>query len=484
MSNPKFDVVIVGGGFSGTVLAAQLLRRIPNLSLAVIDNGLLPGRGVAYGTKHPCHLLNVPAANMSALPDQPEHFLRWAQANHDPSVQATSFLPRVLYGQYVASLLEKVKGQSGAGNFRWIQGQVSSFASEPSRVNVQLTGGSILATRVLVLAVGNFPPPNINVPGLSDGCKRYVPHPWSAAALKGIPKNGSVLLIGSGLTSVDVALALKSQGFAGHIHILSRRGLMPQPHGEKRQWPQFWNERSPRTIRGLLRLVRNQLRAASDAGCDWRSVIDALRPVTQKIWQSLPFDERKRFLRHVRPYWDAHRHRMPSEVSDGISSLLHGGQATLYAGRITNYREFSDYAEIAFRDRKTRAERLLRVDRVINCAGPETDYRRMDAPLIKRLLAQRVVRPDPLFLGLDVDANGALIASSGNPSSSLYAIGPVRKGFLWETTAVPELREQASQLASHLARQFASRFENEAADNSRDPLPFSLAGFQSVPEQD
>jgi uncharacterized NAD(P)/FAD-binding protein YdhS len=431
-------------------------------------------------------LLNVPAAGMSALPDEPDHFLRWVQANYDSSARATDFLPRALYGRYVGELLQETVDRS-AGNFRWLQGEVTSLVPDRSQFAVHLSDGSTLVTQTVVLAVGNFPPSNLNVPGLSDACARYAPYPWSPAAHENIPKNGSVLLIGSGLTSVDVALSLKSEGFAGRIHILSRRGLLPQPHQPKNPWPQFWNEHSPRTIRGLLRLVRAQLRAASDAGCDWRSVIDALRPVTQQIWQSLPYDERRRFLRHVRSYWDANRHRMASEVGAAISGLLDDGQATLHAGRITSYRESTDHAEISFRERKTRAERVLRVDRVINCAGPETDYRRMDAPLIKSVLAQRLARPDALFLGLDVDAHGALIDSRGNPTPSLFAIGAARKGLLWETTAVPELRVQASQLANLLADRFASSAEDRAEDDDQrddqDPEPpeLSLERFQSAP---
>lgn len=471
MSNPTFDVVIIGGGFSGAMLAAHLLRRSPNVSVAVIDKGSAPGRGIAYGTKFSCHLLNVPASGMSAFPDQPDHFLRWARVNYEPSTQPADFLPRAVYGRYIGSLLEDAAKNNP--NFRWIRGEVSSVTPEsaessrtpsqvPSRIDVQLADGTTLVAQTLVLAVGNFPPANIKVPGISDRCARYASYPWSPAALAAIPENGSVLLIGSGLTSVDVAVALKSQGFAGHIHMLSRRGLLPQPHAPQHSWPQFWNERSPRTIRGLLRLVRTELRAAADTSCDWRSVIDALRPVTQQIWQSLPRDERKRFLRHLRPYWEASRHRMASYIGAAIHALFRDGQASLYAGRITQYRESSDCAEISFRERRTHAERVLRVDRVINCAGPETDYRRMDAPLIKSILAQRLARPDSLFLGLDVDANGALIDSTGQRSSALYAIGPVRKGFLWETTAVPELREQAADLAAHLANRLSSRREDDA----------------------
>jgi uncharacterized NAD(P)/FAD-binding protein YdhS len=432
------------------MLAVNLLRRVPTLSVAVVDKGRVRSRGVAYSTKYDCHLLNVPAGNMSALPKDPDDFLRWARANFAPSVQATSFLPRLVYGRYVSSLLEEATGAGAAKNFRWIQGEVISLADGPSQVSVRLTDGSTLVTKVLVLAVGNFPPANLNVPGLSQESRRYVPSPWAAAAFDDIPNNGNVLLIGSGLTSVDVVMALKSEGFAGHIDILSRRGLMPQIHRETSLWPQFWNEQSPRTIRGLLRLVRAQVRAAAEKGGDWRDVIRALRPVTQQIWQSLPLNERKRFLRHVRPYWEVHRHRIASEIGDAIAQLVDSGKVTVHAGRLTACWEFSDHVELGWRDRQTRAERLVRVDRVINCTGPEADCRHINDPLIKSLLAQELARPDRLSLGLDVDLGGALLDPGGASSRSLYAIGPIRKGSLWESIAVPELRAQASQLAEHL----------------------------------
>jgi uncharacterized NAD(P)/FAD-binding protein YdhS len=432
------------------MLAANLSRRVPNLSVAVLDKGPLPGRGLAYATKYDCHLLNVPAGNMSALPEDPEHFLRWARGNYRPSVQATSFLPRRLYGRYVSSLLEEATRPGGAENFQWIQGEVSSLARERSHVTVNLKDGSTRITKAVVLAVGNFPPANLNVPGLSEDGGRYVPSPWPADALAGIPKSGNVLLIGSGLTSVDVAVALKTEGFAGHIHILSRRGLMPRVHRSTRRLPQFWNEQSPRTALGLLRLVRAQIRAATEGDGDWREVIDALRPVTQKIWQSLPLSERKRFLRHVRPYWEVHRHRIAPEIGDTITQLVDSGKATVHAGRLTACRKLGDHVEVSWRERRTQAQQLLRVDRVINCTGPEADCRRINDPLIKSLLAQGLARPDQLSLGLDVDSTGALIDFSGSPSNFLYAIGPIRKGSLWESTAVPELRTQASQLAEHL----------------------------------
>ncbi len=468
MSTSSFSVVVVGGGFSGTMLAIHLLRRAPGLSVAVIDKGPVPARGLAYCTDYHCHLLNVPASNMSPFPEEPDHFLRWAEANHDPAVQPGSFLPRPLYGRYLGSLLEEAKGRDGGGNLRWIQGEVCSVGRERSQIDVHLKDGSKLMTEALVLAAGNFPPANPRLAGFSGNGERYVRSPWAAGTLKRIAANRSVLLIGSGLTSVDVAVGLNSEGFSGHIHILSRHGLRPQLHRPMQKWPQFWNEQSPRTTRGLLRLVRQQVRAAAEAGVDWRAVMQVLRTVTQRIWQSLPMEERRRFLRHLRPYWEIHRHRIASEIGESMAQLVQQGRATFYAGRVTSYRELRGHVEVGFCDRKSRAERMLRVDQVINCTGPESDYRRIDDALIKSLLAQGLARPDPLFLGLDVDINGALVDLSDMQSKALYAIGPARKGFLWESIAVPELRIQAHELAMHLA-QWLSKPDADSAKSEAAP---------------
>ena len=433
------------------MLAVQLWRRIPNLPVAVIEKGPAPGRGLAYGTRHYCHLLNVPGrqherapGRTGSLPALGKNELRALRASYE-------FLPQRVYGQYIGSLVDEIIRHDAAGNFEWIQGEVASLVRDRSRVQVELKDGRTLVTHALVLAAGNHPPANLNIPGLPKNARRYVRSPWSEEALRDLPKNANVLLVGSGLTSVDVAVALKSEGFAGHIHFLSRHGLMPQTHRKSEKWPQFWNEHSSRTTRDLVRLVREQARTATENGSDWRAVIDALRPVTQKIWQSLPLNERRRFLRHVRSYWEIHRHRIAGEIGETIGSLTRDGQASLFAGRVTSYRENSEYAEVCVSDRQTGSERVLRVDRVINCTGPEANYRRVEDPLIKNLLEQGLAKPDPLSLGLEVDSKGALIDSEGNASPSLYAIGPARKGLLWETTAVPELRNQASELAENLA---------------------------------
>jgi len=322
---------------------------------------------------------------------------------------------------------------------------------------VLLKNGRELLAKIVILAIGNFPPGNPKVSGLSGARKKYVPFAWSPAALEGLDPNGSVLLIGSGLTSIDLAIALQARKFQGRIQIISRHGLIPQRHQAAEPWPQFWHHGSPRNIRGLMHLVRAQVQAAAAKGVDWRAVINALRPAAQDIWKSLPHEERARFLRHARPYWEAHRHRIAFEIHNIISRLISQGRLVIHAGRITEYSEVDDRAVVVFRNRKNGALQQLQVDRVINCTGSETDCRRIDDSLLTSLFLQGEARPDPLFLGLDVDSKGSVLSFNGVPSNSLFALGPVKKGGLWETTAVPEIRKQAADLAEHVVQLLAYR---------------------------
>ncbi len=326
---------------------------------------------------------------------------------------------------------------------------------------MQRKDGSELLARAVVLATGNFPPATPKIPGLEASNSLYVQFAWAGNALEKLPQDGSVLLLGSGLTSVDMIMALKSKAFRGTIHVLSREGLIPSRHQQTRSWPLFWNENSPRSTRGLLRLIRNQVYVAAGEDIDWRSVVDSLRPVTQQIWQSLPVEEQRRFLRHARSQWDIHRHRLAPEIADIFSDMEAEGQIRFHTGRITRYAEDHDLAEIVYQERGTTTEKRLHAHRVINCTGSETDCRRIDDSLITSLFVQGLARPDHLFLGLDVDKEGALVDYQGRPSPSLFTIGPTRKGQLWETTAVPEIRQRAKQLAEHLVRVLQRKAQEE-----------------------
>jgi uncharacterized NAD(P)/FAD-binding protein YdhS len=457
---PQLDILIVGSGFSGSMLAVHLLHQSSSLSVAVVDAASLPGRGLAYSSPRKFHLLNVPAGEMSAFPDVPDDFLRWARIHFDAGMRERSFPPRSVYGAYLGNLFEKVRFEAGDERLQWIRERVLSLRHSGGGLAIQTEHGPEILARVVVLATGNFPPANPRVPGLDLQRGAYFQFPWSPEALENIPPISSILLLGSGLTSLDFIMALKSKGFRGTIHVLSRKGLFPHARRQVRPvepWPVFWNEQSPRTVRGLLRLIRNQVLAAAQKRIDWRAVIDSLRPVTQTIWQSLPIEEQRRFLRHARAFWDVHRHRVAPEIADLLADMRAEGQVRLHTGVLTRYSNYHDSAEIQYWDRENRSEKRLRVARVINCTGSETDRRRIDDSLITSLFVQGLARPDPLFLGLDVDENGRLIDYKGTASRWLYAIGPPRKGSLWETTTVCEIRQQAVEIAQYLVHQLEGR---------------------------
>jgi uncharacterized NAD(P)/FAD-binding protein YdhS len=445
-----FTVAIIGGGFTGAILAAQLLRKSGgSVSVLLIERGARLGRGVAYSTECTEHLLNVRARNMSAYPDDPDHFVGWVRLNHAPGASPDDYLPRQLYGQYITSVLQQ-EIERHPGHLEHVQDEAISIARAGETAEIRLRSGRTLFADKAAIALGNFPPGDPRLPGRTPHSLRYVSNPWKASVLGDVSGDKNILLVGSGLTSVDVAITLRGRGFRGTIHVLSRRGLLPQTHKATAPWPLFWTEHSPRTVRGLLRLIRTQVEAAEKAGSGWRAVLDSLRPFTQEIWHSLSFSERRRFLRHVRPYWDVHRHRVAPPIGARLASEIQDGQLEVHAGRIKTYAEDSDGVEVTYRDRKSGQLERLHLDRVINCTGPESDCRKVDDPLLYDLMRQKLARPDALFLGLDVSADAALIDGNGVASDLLFAIGPVRKGSLWETIAVPELRVQASDLSKLL----------------------------------
>jgi uncharacterized NAD(P)/FAD-binding protein YdhS len=481
-SPARFTVAIIGGGFTGAILAAQLLRRSnPSFSVVVVEKTSSVGRGLAYGTECGSLLLNVRARNMSAFADDPHHFLGWAQSNHDPATEPGSFLPRAVYGRYVQAVLDEAVQSAGKERLVWIRDEAVAISpANGGATEVHLRRGySVLADRV-VLALGNFPPADPLASCKGKKGSRYFRNPWSNETFEEVEDLGNILLVGSGLTSVDVAVQLRVRGCRGTIHVVSRHGLLPQPHKATDACPPFWNESSPKSTRALLRLVREQVQQAQLRGIEWQSVFDSLRPLVARIWQSLPELERRRFLRHVRPYWEVHRHRAAPEIAKSIAEQISLGQMQLHAGRITGYVEDKHGAAVTFRDRKSGQAKLLQVDRVINCTGPESDCRRLENPLVSALLANGLARPDPLFLGLDVSADGGLVGRDGTISQSLYAAGPALKGSLWESTAVPELREQIHKLARHLIEAHGPAARLESIDSSASESPSDELASSSV----
>lgn len=433
-------IAVVGAGFSGTLLAINLLRLGQKVVLIERDAARL-AKGQAFGTRRPEHLLNVRAANMSAFPDDAGHFVRWM--GFATADQTNRFVPRLTYGQYLLEqLIDALAAAPRLGSIK-AAGVIGARIGAGS-VTLELTGGDEIACRGAVLAQGNFPP--APVPGLEGlPASLVIDDPWSEAALRDAALLGHVVLVGTGLTAIDVALSLDRSGFAGRITALSRRGLRPRPHAE--QGPDVSSTAIPQT-RGshLLGAIRRRARAIG-----WRGAIDELRPHTQQLWRAHSVAEQARFLRHARAYWDAHRHRIAPAVADRVAQLERAGRLDFIAGRIAAAEASEGRARLTVRRRGGTSVEQLGADRIINCTGPRGDLAASGGGLLAGLARAGHIRADPHRVGLDVDRLGRLLDRSGRPSERLFAAGPITKGEAWEMIAVPDIRRQVWDLARHLA---------------------------------
>jgi uncharacterized NAD(P)/FAD-binding protein YdhS len=450
-------IAIIGAGFSGTMVAVHLLRYAQQpLTIYLIESKASQlGRGVAYSTDQDCHLLNVPAKNMSAFPDKPNHFFAWAKVRERELQQSAwiseitpdSFLPRRIYGDYLLDVLAKAE-QAAPQHFVHRKTDKVLSISQDEEGGVLVLSGAELRVQKAVLAIGNFPPgdPKVEDPGFYQR-GRYFSNPWSSDVLPALLTTQSCLLIGTGLTMVDWAVLLKEQAYQGQIHSISRHGLLPQVHKPYSRNPSSINLSPELTARNLLSQLRQ---LANEPAYDWRQVVDIIRPITQTLWTGLSLMEQKRFLRHLRTYWDCHRHRLAPAVAEQFQAMRQSGQLQQHTGRVVAFHETAQDVDVLIHRRGHNNLEPIKVEAVVNCSGSESDYRKLSSPLVKDLLQQGLACPDALTLGLDVSADGALIDIQGNISERLFTLGPPLKGNLWETTAVPEIRVQAESLACHL----------------------------------
>jgi uncharacterized NAD(P)/FAD-binding protein YdhS len=448
-----YEIAIIGGGFSGTALAVQLLRRARGrpLKLALIERRIEAGHGVAYSTESPQHVLNVPAGRMSLLPEVPDDFLRYAVAQ-DPKLTPGSFVRRSVYGNYLVARLRETEASAPRNLQRF-----DSEAVDITGGRVSLADGRTLEASRIVLATGNAPPTELPVTSAALAADpRYIRDPWEPGALDRVPLDQPVLLLGTSLTMVDVALELKRRGMTGAMVALSRRGLLPRahrPHAGPALEPEallrLLHTGKPQ-LRRYLRVTRLCIAELAEHGIDWRDVLSSLRSATPRLWQELPDAERRRFLRHLQPYWDVHRHRLAPEVAQALERLQQLAQLQIEAARLTRLEASGSGLLAEWRPRRRNLQRMLQVGSAVNCTGPETRLERSTDPLVRRLLEQGLIAVDPLRLGIQADSHGALLNSEGQASRDLFYLGPALRARDWECTAVPELSVQAARLAERL----------------------------------
>jgi uncharacterized NAD(P)/FAD-binding protein YdhS len=448
-------VAIVGAGFSGSLLALHLLESGPeDLTIFLIERAPGFGRGLAYGTREPHHLLNVRVGNMSAFPDRPRHLEQWLASWGDEALaHPAAFITRRAYGDYLASLLRTaVSRPNGAERLLLVHDEVVGLTPSARGLRLTLAMGTQFDVDAAALAVGNLPsaaPNGLDLSGLPE--RLYATDPWVETALQRLAKTAPVLLLGTGLTMVDMALSLTARGHEGTLFGLSRRGLTPRRHGGLA--PAAYEAPRIPDI-SLSQLLGWQRERARTLG--WREAIDALRPATQALWRDASVADRRRFLRHLRPWWEVHRHRMAPAVADQIETLRASGHLVTAAGRLVSASQRGLSVDVVWRRRGSNHDQVARFGRIINCTGPGGDPSLAGA-LIRALIAGGAARADLLHAGLEVDNACRLISADGTVNPRLYGVGPITKGSFWEVSAVPDIRNQVAEVASGIAAQLALR---------------------------
>ena len=452
-------VAIIGGGAAAAALLGELLGRRPPqpLHLDWYTGGGTLARGVAYGTGSDRHLLNVRAASMSMFAGKPRGFLDFVQRD-DPAISGTDFLPRRRYGDYLEAEVTHAleQGRTHGHDVNVIPFAVDALVPEHNGVTV-IHGEESYQVDAAVLALGTLPPrplPGVSAAALASG--RYVVDPWSLLATASIdPPPREVVLIGLGLTSVDVLLELSAQWPQAEFTAISRHGLLPEAHLHAAAAPAgdsaelIESMLDAPDIRHWLHLLREAI--AQDPNADWRTIIDSLRPHTPGLWRELPGDQRARFLRHARWAWERARHRMPPQVREMIATLERDGRLRRQRGRMQSVELVGDALHLTLAPTQTGETRMLDADLVIQTTGLDTDVRRTGHRLVSQLLTNAHILPDPLGLGVLASPDGRLQHGAGRHDwPHLFALGSLLRGTLWESTAMPEIRQQARHLADQL----------------------------------
>jgi uncharacterized NAD(P)/FAD-binding protein YdhS len=456
---------VIGGGVSGVLTAIQLMRQARSpLRIHLIESHPPAGLGIAYRTSFDEHLLNVPASGMSLFADLPDHFIEWLQI-HFPSLSgAEDFVPRNRFGQYVQETFEESRKRASPGVACEIhQAKAIQLKVDDKSVGITLADGEYLQAEAVVLALGNFPPADpIGVqPDWPSGF--YFPNPWDEQLYRGVSALKEILLIGSGLTALDVVIGMEKEGFTGQYHLVSTHGLLPQPHqafGEHTLAIETYDLPDRLTALALYQLFRQEV---ARAGSDWRAVIQAFRPLSVALWLRLPLGEQRQFLRRLAPWWNVHRHRIAPDLARQIEQLRSSGRLRVWKGRAGQVQE--GVAEL--RLKKAPYAVSLPVQRIINCTGPQGRFSRiaLHDPLVGNLVAQGLLRDDATQTGVDAMPDGHLVQADGQPSPALFTLGTPMRGVLFECTSVPEIRQQATELAASLLEKLASR--QSAADQTK-----------------
>jgi uncharacterized NAD(P)/FAD-binding protein YdhS len=444
------EVVIIGNGAAAATLVYCICKNASDkINVVVLGTsagssaGL--GLGMAYGTQCKEHLLNVPVGKISALADEPDDFFDWLTEQAIPSLDfdRSSFVPRLVYAHYLRDLVRRGLETNPLVSLTERGTNARGVAREGQKISVLCEDGSTLLCDKLILAMGNREPQLPSKFQVSSSA-RVVANPWDYTTSMEVPSGSSspIVLIGTGLTAVDMLAQLRANSFLGKVLLLSRHGLLPQTHTAHEAVKVDWSQ--TKSLRQLLRRVRVETKKAEN----WRSIVDSLRPFVQALWMGFSVQEKRRFLRHLRTYWDTHRHRMAASVAAFVDAELSSGSTQIQKGHIRSVQDNGTSVSIRYGVNGDSTIQECSATMLINCTGASLDWR--DSVLASTLFHAGLAQPGSLGLGFLCDADGQIIDCENNPSEQVYAIGSLLAGSLWESTAMPEIRVQAAQISKRI----------------------------------
>jgi uncharacterized NAD(P)/FAD-binding protein YdhS len=450
-------IAIVGSGFSGIMTAVNLARLSTHpLQVTLINTRRPAGRGVAYSTRRPEHLLNVAARNMSAFRDEPDHFLRWLRTRSEfdtlPEIELRErFIPRMVYGDYLRSImhhhLQSADGMTPVTT-EFVEGEVLDIEPAGDRAVVRLADATGIEADRVVLATGNEPPAGLPGSEALASHPAWMDDPWQPLE-KRLPGQGeTIVILGTGLTTVDVIISLRALGWMDSIHAISRHGWFPHSHFRGIEYPDFppaGVDLADLGLEKLAALVQQHCSILYERNANPAIIVDKLRPHTQRIWSRFTREERLAFARKYAARWNIFRHRIAPEIHEQITSSQLTGQLQVHATNIERVEASGGQIVVQLGNGERQTGNL-----VINATGPVTKLSASRSLFLQNLLRRGLVAPDDTDMGIRVDTDHTIISGDGQRSRLLLALGPLLRGTLWETIAVPELRAQAKRVAETL----------------------------------
>lgn len=454
---------IIGGGYTGTMTAVQLIDKLTvPCEIIVINERETLNKGIAFNPYSDRHLLNVVTGKMGAYPDKPAHFLDWVMQREefkekDRTLIANSFLPRRLYGEYLCAIWASIKKTVEAKQIKLsvIDSFVVDLDVSDNAVSLQLDNNLSFNVDYCVIATGNHTPRNPLIKNMGFyRSKSYFQNPWKMESVKAPADHLPILIIGNGLTMVDTVLGLLEQSFKGDIYSISPNGfnILPHRHNGLNYTKLVEELRDDLSLHELVKLVNKHIKTVREYGATAEPIIDSLRPHTQRIWQSLTEKEKAIFMARLRHLWGVARHRIPLHTHDKLQQLRIDGRLHIKAGKIIDLQEYDKFIAVEYLDKKENTIKTIKVSRIINCTGPETDLMNLDENFLKNCLLKGILTQDKLKLGIKTNTKSFQIMSpEGKLHPNLFTLGSTLKGELWESTAVNELSKQAKELAENLS---------------------------------